>query len=111
MQVRVVCGLLAVIASFCPSSALSSVDFPTLGRPTIAARPARAGSWLRAPPFGLRSVRCMAADHSIGATIPPSMGIGAVIVGILSLLFLALGLALFWVPFLGPMLSFGAPVL
>jgi hypothetical protein len=39
------------------------------------------------------------------------MGIGAVIVGILSLLFLALGLALFWVPFLGPMLSFGAPVL
>ena len=31
-----------VIASFCPSTALSSVLLPTLGRPTIATLPARA---------------------------------------------------------------------
>jgi hypothetical protein len=33
---RVVCGLREVMLSFCPTRALSKVDLPTLGRPTIA---------------------------------------------------------------------------
>ena len=38
---RVVCGLLEVIATFSPTSALVSVDLPALGRPTKQAKPAR----------------------------------------------------------------------
>jgi hypothetical protein len=30
-----------VIATFCPTSAFSSVDFPALGRPTTQANPER----------------------------------------------------------------------
>jgi len=36
MRWRVVCGLRDVMLSFCPTSRLSSVDLPTLGRPTMA---------------------------------------------------------------------------
>ena len=38
---RVVCGLLEVIATFSPTSALVSVDLPALGRPTKQAKPER----------------------------------------------------------------------
>ena len=38
---RVVCGLDDVIATFCPTKALVSVDLPALGRPTRQAKPAR----------------------------------------------------------------------
>src|SRR6186713_2059228 len=38
---RVVCGRDVTMESFSPTSALSSVDLPTLGRPTSAANPAR----------------------------------------------------------------------
>ena len=38
---RVVCGRDVTMESFSPTSALSSVDLPTLGRPTSAAKPAR----------------------------------------------------------------------
>ena len=39
--VRVVCGLSEVITTFCPTSALVSVDLPALGRPTNDAKPLR----------------------------------------------------------------------
>ena len=42
MRVRVVCGLGVTMLIFWPSSAFSSVDLPTLGRPTSAANPQRA---------------------------------------------------------------------
>lgn len=45
---RVVCGLREVMLSFCPSNALSSVDFPTLGRPISAIVPQRKGVALTA---------------------------------------------------------------
>src|SRR6266496_6681700 len=38
---RVVCGRLLVMATFAPTSALVSVDFPEFGRPTTQANPAR----------------------------------------------------------------------
>jgi hypothetical protein len=41
MACRVVCGLGLVMATFCPTSALVSVDLPTLGRPTKETKPAR----------------------------------------------------------------------
>src|SRR5512141_2901089 len=39
--VRVVWGLSEVITIFCPTTALVSVDFPALGRPTKHAKPLR----------------------------------------------------------------------
>src|SRR6266851_2245667 len=41
MRFRVVCGLDVTIAIFCPTRLFSSVDFPALGRPTMATKPAR----------------------------------------------------------------------
>jgi hypothetical protein len=41
MARRVVCGFELVIATFSPTRALVSVDFPTFGRPTIDTNPAR----------------------------------------------------------------------
>ena len=41
MMCRVVCGLLEVIAIFCPMIALVRVDLPAFGRPTKHAKPAR----------------------------------------------------------------------
>ena len=38
---RVVCGLSETIATFWPTSALTSVDLPTLGRPASATKPER----------------------------------------------------------------------
>src|SRR5690606_16951236 len=46
---RVVCGLVEVIATFSPTSALVRVDLPTLGRPTRATNPARCTPPLSAP--------------------------------------------------------------
>ena len=40
-RLRVVCGLAVTIASFSPTSAFSSVDLPTFGRPSSATTPAR----------------------------------------------------------------------
>src|SRR5580704_4613790 len=39
IDVRVVCGLSATMATFCPTRAFSSVDFPALGRPTSDTKP------------------------------------------------------------------------
>ena len=44
MRSRVVCGLAETATSCRPSMRLSSVDLPTLGRPTIAQKPARTSS-------------------------------------------------------------------
>jgi hypothetical protein len=41
---RVVCAFGVTMLSFSPTSALSSVDFPTLGRPTSATCPALVAS-------------------------------------------------------------------
>src|SRR6266702_434290 len=41
MRVRVVCGLGETMATFSPSTRLRRVDLPTLGRPTMATKPAR----------------------------------------------------------------------
>src|SRR5258706_10770359 len=41
MRCRVVCGRGAVILTFCPTSALTRVDLPTLGRPNTDTVPAR----------------------------------------------------------------------
>src|SRR5690242_8531302 len=39
IDVRVVCGWFATIATFCPTSAFSSVDLPAFGRPTMETNP------------------------------------------------------------------------
>jgi len=36
---RVVCGFGLTMASFCPTKALSNVDFPTFGRPRMQTNP------------------------------------------------------------------------
>src|SRR5271166_5545368 len=41
MRLRVVCGLRVTMASFSPTSALSRVDFPALGRPMMETNPER----------------------------------------------------------------------
>src|SRR6185437_15505076 len=41
IRCRVVCGRGVTMLTFCPTSALSSVDLPTFGRPTSAAKPQR----------------------------------------------------------------------
>ena len=41
MRLRVVCGRLETMATFSPTIAFIIVDFPTFGRPTIAAKPER----------------------------------------------------------------------
>ncbi len=43
ISARVVCTLCVTMASFCPTSALSSVDFPAFGAPISATNPARVG--------------------------------------------------------------------
>src|ERR1700758_4168309 len=43
MRLRVVCGFGEIMASFSPTSALSSVDLPALGRPRMQAKPERKG--------------------------------------------------------------------
>ena len=43
MRCRVVCALADVMLIFCPTSALSKVDLPTFGRPTMATSPQRCG--------------------------------------------------------------------
>src|SRR5450432_3150195 len=39
MAVRVVCGLSATMATFCPTRAFSSADFPAFGRPIKETNP------------------------------------------------------------------------
>src|SRR5581483_8446190 len=41
MRLRVVCGLRVTMASLAPTSALSSVDLPALGRPRMVTKPER----------------------------------------------------------------------
>jgi hypothetical protein len=41
MRWRVVCALREVMLIFCPTNALSKVDLPTLGLPTMATKPHR----------------------------------------------------------------------
>src|SRR5262245_2122223 len=57
-RLRVVCGLSETIATFSPTRRLTSVDFPTLGRPTTDTSPARKGpSAIRFELLALGSLR------------------------------------------------------
>ncbi len=47
---RVVCGRSETIETLVPTSWLSRVDFPTLGRPTNVAMPEVKVTWRRTPP-------------------------------------------------------------
>src|SRR5579871_1234340 len=58
MDVRVVCGLSATIATFWPTSTFSSVDLPAFGRPTSDTNPER--NLLMS--YGLRPVDSHLAD-------------------------------------------------
>src|SRR5947209_17035795 len=58
MVVRVVCAWRAVMAILSPTRALSSVDFPALGRPTIDTKPARWLTALRQPATESAHERC-----------------------------------------------------
>ena len=66
MRWRVVCGRGVTMLSFCPTSALSSVDLPTFGRPTRAAKPLRKS--------GAGSLDC---GLSVAARSPPACGSAA----------------------------------
>ncbi len=68
MRCRVVCALAEVMLIFWPTSALSSVDLPTFGRPTMATRPQR------------RSAAAVGAA-SPGATSPGPAGRAAIRTG------------------------------
>src|SRR5206468_12541361 len=46
MRWRVVCGFAVTMLTLRPTRALTSVDLPTFGRPTMATWPARKGGWL-----------------------------------------------------------------
>ena len=54
MRLRVVCGLSETIATFWPTSRLTSVDLPTFGRPTTVTKPARNGDDRGVAHAGLR---------------------------------------------------------
>src|SRR5437879_7409508 len=71
MRERVVCGLGETMASFCPSSRLSSVLLPTFGRPTMAAKPAR---WGPGGAAFVNSGRLLATDdlHVLHRDLPGS---------------------------------------
>src|SRR6266568_5510412 len=62
MRVRVVCGRGETMATFSPRTRLRSVDFPTLGRPTMATKPALTG--LPSTPCGLAAPRARRARGS-----------------------------------------------
>src|SRR3954449_12281891 len=72
---RVVCGLSETIATLPPQSALTSVDFPTFGRPATAMKPLLTGLRLdrlahasrrRSPPD--KGWGCRPATHTIDGT-------------------------------------------
>jgi hypothetical protein len=63
MRWRVVCALREVMLIFCPTSALSSVDLPTLGLPTMAITPQR---W----PAGTASGAARAASMAFEVILP-----------------------------------------
>src|ERR1700722_8258267 len=59
MRFRVVCGLEVTIAIFCPTSRLTKVLLPALGRPTIATNPD-----LCAAPVFVSRLSLMAGSHA-----------------------------------------------
>src|ERR1700674_59186 len=75
MEVRVVCGLSATMATFCPTRALSKVDLPALGRPTRETNPERKaslmGHGLRLADFHLAHAQLVAGQHLEADPIAP----------------------------------------
>ena len=86
--VRVVCGLSETIVTFVPRMRLSSVDLPTLGRPTRVTKPERisaslaaagAGStawrrWMRTRPMRRPTTRSAVSCQPSTSTDSPSTG-------------------------------------
>ena len=70
---RVVCGFGDVIATFVPTSAFVSVDFPTLGRPTKQANPLRCSAGVDVTP----DPRTRPRPARVGARTPRTKLIGA----------------------------------
>ena len=68
---RVVCGLSVTMLSFSPTSAFSSVDLPTFGRPTIATKPQR--------PVGCLSAAHRSAPRASPRRLPAPLGGGSVL--------------------------------
>ena len=80
MRWRVVCGRGVTMLSFCPTSALSSVDLPTFGRPTSAAKPLRksgAGALNWVCPEAFRSPRAALGGLLLGAAPARAATLGA----------------------------------
>jgi hypothetical protein len=76
MRWRVVCALLDVMLIFWPTSAFSSVDLPTLGRPTMATRPQRFFSPCSST--AADSIAAMAASLSgVSISSPPSKALSS----------------------------------
>src|SRR5690348_15730037 len=67
MEVRVVCGLSAPIATFWPTGACRSGDLPAFGSPTSETQPERngllMGNGLRLSDSHLRDTQVVAAQH------------------------------------------------
>src|SRR6516225_5129960 len=69
IRLRVVCGLRVTIASFSPTSAFNSVDFPVFGLPMIETKPERKAI------SGLDLQRCSRAGFEADAySIDPALG-------------------------------------
>ena len=72
---RVVCGRGVTMLSFCPTSAFSSVDLPTLGRPASATKPLRNSVFARSgsarAPARLRPARRAAGSSPRRRRAPP----------------------------------------
>src|SRR5579884_4321663 len=69
IRLRVVCGLGVTIASFSPTSWLSSVDLPTFGRPTMAQKPARLCRIASLVYHGVRSAAMTAVATSFSKSL------------------------------------------
>src|SRR5436305_8074932 len=71
IDVRVVCGLSATIATFCPTRAFSSVDLPAFGRPMIETNPDRNFLFMRNR-LGLADANLFHAKIVAGEHVDPN---------------------------------------
>src|SRR5262249_45056373 len=72
-RVRVVCGFGVTMATFVPTRAFRSVDFPTLGRPTMATVPARLAITLPPSSCTLRGGRREGRERPARRRVPPRL--------------------------------------
>ena len=72
MRVRVVWGLSEVIATLVPTMRFTSVDFPTLGRPTKVTKPERISASVAAGGGGSKAWSAVDADPPDAPARPPA---------------------------------------